>query len=117
MADLEMRKLPEAGCEMITREQQIIEAVLLGLRKTEGIDITGFGQDERMAVSGGNIHDALDIGALDRRMIVFADCTVAELTEIVVSPEPERAVLFQDDGMAVAGIHRDGVIDTDGGYG
>lgn len=42
MAALQRGASPEAGREKLTREQQILEAVYLGLRQTDGIDTTLF---------------------------------------------------------------------------
>ncbi|MEJ2727782.1 MAG: radical SAM family heme chaperone HemW [Deltaproteobacteria bacterium] len=43
-AAIESGRLPEAGREELSREQQIIETIYLGLRTTAGIDLIGFGQ-------------------------------------------------------------------------
>lgn len=40
--DLTVMKLPVEGTEVLTREQQIIESVYLGLRQTDGIDTVAF---------------------------------------------------------------------------
>ena len=42
LADIENGKPPVAGREALTRQQQIMEAIYLGLRKTEGINIEKF---------------------------------------------------------------------------
>ena len=42
MAALQRGASPEAGREKLTRDQQILEAVYLGLRQTDGIDTTFF---------------------------------------------------------------------------
>ena len=41
---IESGRLPVAEREVLSREQQIIEAIYLGLRTTAGIDLFGFGQ-------------------------------------------------------------------------
>jgi oxygen-independent coproporphyrinogen-3 oxidase len=42
MADIENGKLPTAGGETLTRQQQIMGAIYLGLRKTQGINLEAF---------------------------------------------------------------------------
>ena len=42
LADIDHEKPPVAGKETLTRQQQIMEAIYLGLRTTEGIDIETF---------------------------------------------------------------------------
>lgn len=42
LADIHAGRRPVAGEEVLTREQRIIEAVYLGLRQTDGIDLQGF---------------------------------------------------------------------------
>ena len=44
IAAIESGRLPEAEREVLSREQQIIETIYLGLRTTAGIDLIGFGQ-------------------------------------------------------------------------
>jgi oxygen-independent coproporphyrinogen-3 oxidase len=41
---IESGRLPVAEREVLSREQQIIETIYLGLRTTAGIDLTGFGE-------------------------------------------------------------------------
>ncbi|MCP4350905.1 MAG: radical SAM family heme chaperone HemW [Desulfobacterales bacterium] len=47
--EIDAGRLPTEGKETLTREQQIIEAVYVGLRKTHGIDIRRF--DEKFGIS------------------------------------------------------------------
>lgn len=42
LTDLKSRKLPVAAMENLTREQQMIEFIYLGLRQTDGIDMAEF---------------------------------------------------------------------------
>jgi oxygen-independent coproporphyrinogen-3 oxidase len=42
LADLKQSRLPVSGQERLTRNQQMIEALYLGLRKAEGIDLHAF---------------------------------------------------------------------------
>ncbi|MCB2149675.1 MAG: radical SAM family heme chaperone HemW [Deltaproteobacteria bacterium] len=42
LADLKAGKRPVAGTEMLTREQQMMEFIYLGLRQTDGIDTVDF---------------------------------------------------------------------------
>jgi oxygen-independent coproporphyrinogen-3 oxidase len=44
IAAIESGRLPVAEREVLSREQQIIETIYLGLRTTAGIDLIGFGE-------------------------------------------------------------------------
>ncbi len=85
-------KRPVAGAEVLDREQQITEAIYLGLRQTEGIDIRAF--EQRFGID------------FQRR---FGDLTAMLQREGMVRPdEPDRRCALTIKGMrfldSVAGM-------------
>ncbi len=68
IADLKAGRCPIAGREHLTREQQMMEALYLGLRQTVGIDVAAF--EKRFAVDfkghlGQPLADMVQEGVLD----------------------------------------------------
>ncbi|HDI59360.1 MAG TPA: radical SAM family heme chaperone HemW [Desulfobacteraceae bacterium] len=88
---LENSHLPPGGEEILTREQQMIEAVFLGLRQIAGIDVRKFEADfgvEFDAVFGPALADLAEAGLalreagfcrLTRRGLLVADAAAARM--------------------------------------
>ena len=80
---VEAGRLPEAGCEHLSRGQAMDEALLLGLRTREGLDLVRF--EDRFALDlvaalGDTLSAALDSGLIARHGSALAVTQVGRIT-------------------------------------
>ena len=77
LAALARHLLPVAGRETLTRDQQIIEALYLGLRQTDGFDLNGF--QSRFGLDFREFF-AESLAALEAEAMVKVDASRISLT-------------------------------------
>jgi oxygen-independent coproporphyrinogen-3 oxidase len=94
--DLNTGKIPVEGKEILSKEQRMIEAICVGLRKTEGIDIDIF--NKKFGVSFNRIFGEIINNLKEKGYIQFAQnrCALSikgmlfldSITSMFVSPLP-----------------------------